>query len=92
MTEKVYKKIIDAGPMTLLPPAPGVCQVCARDHEPEIPHDKTSLYYQTKFYMKTGRVPTWDDAMAHCTEEVKRTWKESMERVKETTKHLGIEI
>lgn len=62
----------------LLPPPPGVCRSCAVDHEPELPHDQTSLYWQYRFYRDAGRWPTWDDAMAHCTDEVKAMWKKAM--------------
>lgn len=83
-------KEIKIAKLTLLPPRPDVCQICARDHEPHYPHDQTSIYYHTKFHMEHGRAPTWDDAMAHCTDEMKKTWRESMERVKEIQKQLEI--
>jgi hypothetical protein len=71
--------------MRLLPPEPGKCQECAREHNPELPHDKNSIYYVTKFYQDHGRSPTWDDAMAHCTDEMKKSWKETMARVEENS-------
>jgi hypothetical protein len=74
--------------MMLLKPPPGNCQECARAHRPELPHDKNSLYYATKFKMAHGREPSWDDAMAHCTEEMKQQWNETMERVKKSTEQL----
>lgn len=52
--------------LTLLPPNPAVCQVCAADHQPEVLHNRQSLYYQTVFFWAVGRSPTWADAMAHC--------------------------
>lgn len=55
----------------LLPPGPNVCQECAVDHESYMPHDKQSLYYQYHFHFAHNRWPTWDDAMAHCDEQVK---------------------
>ncbi len=58
--------------MKLLPPKPGVCQECATDHEPYLPHNNQSLYYQYKFHRENGRFPTWDDAMAHCDEPIKK--------------------
>lgn len=57
--------------LRLLPCRPGVCQACAVDHPVEHPHNKDSMYYQFRFYAAHGRWPTWEDAMAHCTEEVK---------------------
>lgn len=74
--------------MTLLKPAPGLCQECACSHKPEVPHNKNSLYYATKFKMEHGREPTWEDAMGHCTEDMKRQWVETMERVKKATEEL----
>lgn len=68
--------------MVLLDRVPeGVCPACATDHEPELPHNLQSLTYQYKFYDEHGRWPTWDDAMSHCTDEVKTLWFEAMESV-----------
>lgn len=53
-------------PLSLMPPSPGVCQVCAADHDPLFMHNRDSLYYQTLFLQEHGRAPTWSDAMAHC--------------------------
>ena len=61
----------------LLPP-PDVCQECAVDHDKRSPHNKQSLYYQYSFYAEHGRWPTWEDAMAHCDEEVKEAWIEAL--------------
>ncbi|MEG3071067.1 MAG: hypothetical protein HQP61_02355 [Peptococcaceae bacterium] len=58
--------------------SPGICPECATKHDPEQPHNQQSLTYQYKFYGKHGRWPTWDDAMGHCTEEVKQAWKEAL--------------
>lgn len=74
--------------MTLLRPAPGLCQECGRAHNPEIPHDKNSLYYATKFKMEHGREPSWDDAVAHCTEDMKKRWSDTMNRVRASTEQL----
>jgi hypothetical protein len=68
-----------------------LCDECGKYHTPDIPHDALSEKYQTWFYQKYGRTPTWEDAMAHCTKDTKKAWRKSMEKVKETTKHLGIE-
>ncbi len=66
--------------MMLLPPRPGVCQMCAVDHKEELPHDQTSLYWQYWFYGQHGRWPTWTDAMEHCSEEMKRFWIGSLKK------------
>lgn len=55
------------------------CPECGRDHEPEMPHDNQSLIYQYRFYDQHGRWPTWNDAMAHCDEIVRRKWKAALE-------------
>lgn len=71
--------------MMLLPPKPNVCQKCAVDHDPKQPHNQQSLYWQFWFYSQNGRWPTWEDAMAHCTEEVKQFWIDAL-------KERGIKI
>ena len=58
--------------LKLMPCAPNVCQECSVDHLPGEPHDVNSLYYKYSFYSRNGRWPTWSDAMAHCSKEVKR--------------------
>jgi hypothetical protein len=66
--------------MTLLPPAPGNCQVCAAYHHPDEPHNLRSLYYQIKFQQEHGRPPTWDDALAHCQPDVQTGVREVLRR------------
>lgn len=62
------------GGWMLAKPAPGKCPECAVDHAPEQPHDQQSMAYQYDFYGKNGRWPTWTDAMAHCSDDVKKLW------------------
>jgi hypothetical protein len=59
---------------TLLPPAADKCQVCAVKHHEAQPHNAESLYYKMWFKKQHDRWPTWKDAMAHCTEEMKAFW------------------
>jgi ribosomal protein L40E len=60
---------------TLLPPAAHLCQKCAVDHDPAMPHNQQSMFWQYWFYKDSGgRWPTWKDAMAHCTDEMKAHW------------------
>lgn len=66
--------------MTLLPPPPTHCQECATIHMPEQPHNKLSLFYQIKFQQLHDRAPTWADAMAHCTSEMKSQWRAMLQR------------
>jgi hypothetical protein len=47
-----------------------------KDHEP---HNAQSLYYQYRFYFLRHRWPTWADAVAHCTPEMQRHWKQALE-------------
>ncbi len=75
-------KVIDiAREGTLLPPPKGTCPECAVAHDPKMPHNQQSLYYQYYFYNKHGRWPTWKDAMAHCTDDVKAIWNEELEKL-----------
>lgn len=67
-------EVVVAEPMTLLPPAPDKCQVCATEHEAHLPHNQGSLFYSFSFNMQHGRSPTWTDAAAHCTLDVKTIW------------------
>ncbi|MFG0448353.1 hypothetical protein [Vibrio sp. YQ_11] len=60
---------------SILPPAKGTCQECGVVHAPEAPHNKDSLIYQYTFAKNNGRWPTWADASAHCTEEVREMLK-----------------
>lgn len=65
--------------ITLLGRTPsGTCPICAVKHDPEQPHNRDSLAYQYKFYDEHGRWPTWTDAMAHCSEEIKAFWVEQL--------------
>ena len=73
----------EAKELGLLPPRDGVCQECAVDHAPDDPHNRHSLYYQYHFYSRNGRWPTWDDAMVHCDEEIKRLWREELAKAGE---------
>lgn len=59
---------------------PGTCPMCAVKHDPQMPHNKDSLTYQYKFYDLNGRWPTWVDAMAHCTPEIRKLWREALEQ------------
>ena len=65
-------------PMFLLPPPQDACQICATEHEKHYPHNKESLYYQMVFFNQHGRYPTWDDAMLHCSKEMRKAWREEL--------------
>jgi hypothetical protein len=52
----------------------GACVECGRKHDPALPHDQQKPVYRYLFYDKHGRWPTWLDAMAHCSDEVKESW------------------
>ncbi len=65
-------------PFRLLPPKEGVCQECGVDHPGDIPHMQNSLLYQYYFFNKNGRWPTWEDAMAHCDDDMKLAWCEAL--------------
>lgn len=57
---------------------PGSCPECATAHEPYMPHNRDSLYYQYQYYDKHGKWPTWADAMAHCSQRIKELWIEEL--------------
>ncbi len=65
-------------PFSMLPAAPDKCPECAVKHDPGMTHDNRSLCYQSHFYNEFGRWPTWDDAMSHCTEEMKEITKKTL--------------
>ncbi|MHC1760551.1 MAG: hypothetical protein AB9917_13785 [Negativicutes bacterium] len=76
---KIEVKVIPLKDMTLLPPAdPLACQECAVRHDPSFPHNQQSLYYQYHFFQEHDRWPTWKDAMAHCSDEMKQYWIEAL--------------
>lgn len=64
----------------IAPPVRGSCPICACVHREGEPHNRESLYYQMKFRQENGRFPTWNDATAHCTPQVRAAFKEEMRR------------
>ena len=64
----------------VIPPLPGSCRICATKHSKEEPHDRDSLYYQNWFIKRNKRFPTWEDAMSHCSEEVKKKYIKKLSR------------
>jgi hypothetical protein len=62
----------------LMPPPKDACQVCATKHEPHLPHNAQSMYYQYAFYGAVGRWPTWVDAAAHCDEAMRELWRKGI--------------
>ena len=66
--------------LKVFPPVPGACKVCATVHAPNEPHDRDSLYYQNWFYKKYRRLPSWEDAMAHCSKEEKEEFVKRLEK------------
>ena len=65
----------------MMPARPGTCAFCARDHESHLAHDVHSLFYQTRFYLKWGRYPTWADACAHLAADDAHRWQVSLAAV-----------
>lgn len=58
----------------LLPPAPGACQTCGHQHEPEQPHNPQSLYWQTKRRIAGEPAPTWAEALEHVDQAQREQW------------------
>jgi len=56
----------------------GQCHECAVVHDPDMPHNQESLFWQYHFMEKNGWWPTWTDAMAHCSPEMKKAWTEEL--------------
>lgn len=71
-------RVVEPSAMTLLPPSPGLCQTCAVDHDPTQPHNPDSFYWRTARHMAGEEPPTWDDALAHVSDEVHDWWAEQL--------------
>lgn len=65
---------------TLMPvdTSDGRCSQCATKHEPEEPHNRQAIYYQYAFRAEHGRWPTWNDAIAHCSAELRQAWTDAL--------------
>lgn len=61
-------------------PVRGGCPACGTRHEDDQPHNQQSLAYQYGFWGRHGRWPTWADAIAHCTPEVRAYWKQELQK------------
>lgn len=73
------KTSVKLGEYKLMPPAKkDVCQTCAHDHTPDLPHNAQSLYYQYGFFSEHARWPTWKDAMKHCSAKMKEDWEREL--------------
>jgi hypothetical protein len=60
----------------VMPPEDQVaCTTCGRRHDADQPHDAQSLHYQYAFRAEHDRWPTWKDAVAHCTDQVRTAWE-----------------
>lgn len=76
-------KVVPFSAWDVLPPASG-CPICGREHDVAWPHDARSMTYLYWFRSqeaKAGREerwPTWHDAMAHCTPQVKAGWVKAL--------------
>lgn len=64
----------------VIPPGVGRCPVCAAKHVQTAPHDRSSLYYQIRFYRKHRRFPTWEDAMAHLSPGMQAIWRTKLRK------------
>jgi hypothetical protein len=93
-------KVVETKPASwnLMPPKKGTCQICAVDHAPEDAHNAQSLYYQMCFENQVGRAATWADAVAHCTPEIRASWKYLLKKNwteppngEQPVKHHGVE-
>lgn len=69
--------------MMLLPPAPGLCHLCAVAHGEREAHDWTSPYYGVRFQSAHGRSPTRADAIAHLDADRRAGWVRAMQEMKQ---------
>lgn len=73
------RKMIDIpGGFRLMPAKAGTCEVCATAHDPELPHNRESLFYQYRFWAEHQRWPNWADALEHCSIDTRAKWFEAM--------------
>lgn len=83
----------ETGSMMLMPPRKDHCRICAVKHEPDVPHNAQSLFFQMRFKMRYGRDGTWADAIAHCSEPVKEHWERELKIAKVWTQPPdGVEV
>jgi len=59
----------------ILPPPDGHCRICGVKHEPYLAHNAESVFYGVRFKLRYGREGTWEDAIAHCSDEDKESWR-----------------
>lgn len=71
--EAFTKPVTDAFAL-VEPPGPNCCQVCGGGHQPDMPHNQQAMFYQQRFLSAHGRYPTWADAIAHCSESMRKAW------------------
>lgn len=60
-------------------PLKGTCQICAFPHKKDEMHEVESLYYKLRFFNANHRLPTFEDAIAHCSETQKEAYRKSRE-------------
>jgi len=64
------------------------CEECGYCHPQDLPHNLNSSMYQYNFFKLNGVFPTWDDAMSHCKEEAKISWRANMTKVRRSSELL----
>jgi hypothetical protein len=48
------------------------CPDCGKHHDPSQPHDASTMRFQRQFHQRFDRLPTWEDAFAHCSADVRQ--------------------
>lgn len=72
----------DGKELLMLPAGPDRCETCNWIHRPDLPHNRETVFYQMRFYYENGyRWPTWNDAAAHCTPEIRADWFAALAKV-----------
>lgn len=66
----------------------GPCTICGEEHPENYPHNALGEVYRKWFLERFGRYPTWDDALEHCSADMRSAFKQTMARVKKHTEEL----
>lgn len=54
-----------------------LCSRCGVAHQPDMPHAMTGQY-EMQFQQEHGRMPTFEDTIAHCGPDLKRAFEQAL--------------
>jgi hypothetical protein len=81
MIDDILKLEAQQAMLKALPPESGMCPICAIAHPIDYPHDANSEYYKYFFHLEHKWLPTWRDAMSHCSKEQQEVFVEHLESI-----------